>query len=508
MQNNNSKAHLSEVRSSFWDYTALILSKGGVFLLTFVSISLIARILGPENYGRLSLFLMIAQILVIILTSWSSGAAVRFGKEEYVKEEKINKVFWSRILMLIPCFLFGISLVLIFRQQIINYIDLPSWAIWLMIGYFLIYSLSEFLYAIFQATNRLRVLGLIELFECLFLVLGLVSTKIFDGSASFILALVIGLYLASKFLIGSIFLSRLNLKMFFPIEIEKKTIKRMLNFSYPFVFSTIAAYVINWVDIAVIKKYLDLYQVGFYSLAYKLGNSLKLFGLVLDTVFFPMMIGLLSRQRKDLINLYFKRIAPQIILLWGIILFFIFILSQPLIPIFFGESFSNSISPFIILLVGYYINILAFLYTSILMTFELNKQIVIINFLAMLFNVGLDLLWVPLIGINGAAIATSIVFIFGGISYFLLTNKLLGLKEYKQLLITIPFLIFFIVNILFKNTICLISGSVILGILIFGITKYFDLVRQEDKKIFEAIDMPAFLRKGIYKIIDKLSPIL
>jgi len=497
-----------EVKSFFWDYVYLILSKGGVILLTFATTVLITRLLGPENYGSFSLFVMVAQILVILLGSWTSGAAIRFGKEEYVKEEKINKVFWSRMIMLIPSFFLGIFLVVIFRQNILTYISLPSWTIWMMIGYFLIYSLSEFLYGIFQATNKLKSLALIELFESLFLVFGLGLAKIFVGSSFYILAVVISLHILSKFLINFIFLFRLNLRIFFPVELDKGVVKRMLTFSYPFIFSTVAAYVINWVDIIVIKKYLGLFEVGVYSLAYKMGNFLRQFGLVLNTIFFPMMVGLLSRKRKDLINLYFQRITPQIVFLWGIILFFIFILSQPLIPIFFGKSFAGSVSPFLILLIGYYINIFAMLCSSILMTFELVKQVVLVNFLAMLLNLGFDLLLVPKIGIDGAAIATAMVFIFGGISYFFLVNRILGLKERRSLFIPIPFLIFFIFNILFQNTVYLLGSGIILAIIVFLMAKYFDLFRQEDKKIFEAIDMPDFLRKGIYKIIDKLSPVL
>ncbi len=511
MENNSllkGKLCLPEVKSFFWDYLSLILSKSGVILLTFVITALITRLLGPENYGSFSLFIMVAQVLVILLGSWSSGAVIRFGKEEYIKEEKINKVFWSRMIMLIPSFFLGIFLVAIFRQNILTYISLPSWTIWLILGYFLIYSLSEFLYGVFQATNKLKSLALIELFESLFLLLGLGLAKIFVGSNLYILAVVIGLHILSKFLIDVAFLSRFNLKIFFPIELDRKVVRKMLIFSYPYIFSTIAAYVINWVDIIVIKKYLGLFEVGVYSLAYKIGNFLRQFGLVLNTIFFPLMVGLLSRKRKDLINLYFQRIIPQVVFLWGIILFFIFILSQPLIPIFFGESFAGSVSPFIILLIGYYINIFAMLCSSILVTFELIKQVVLVNFLAMLLNLGFDLLLIPKIGINGAAIATAMVFIFGGISYFFLTNRLLGLRERRPLFILIPFLIFFIFNILFQNTVYLLGSGIILAIIVFFMAKRFDLFRQEDKKIFEAIDMPDFLRRGIYKIIDKLSPLL
>ena len=500
--------YFPEVKSSFWDYGALILGKIGVVLLGLVSIALITRILGPEKYGRFSLFLMVAQFLMFALASWSSSAVIRFGKEEYIKENKINKVFWARTVILTFCFIFASLLILISRQPLISYIGIAPWMIWLVIAHFFIYSLSEFLHSIFQATNHLKTLALTEFFEFTVLVAGLILTKIFISSSLFVLAIVIGVYLLSKILVNSIFLFRLDLKIFFPIEIERAVIKRIFFFSYPLIFATIAGYVSSWVDIGVIKKYLDISRVGFYFLAFKIVNFLTYFGAILGTVFLPMMVGFLSRGRKDLIKLYTKRIIPQITFLWGIALFFVFIFSRPLIPVIFGKEFLPSILPFSILIIGSTARIFSHLHGTVLTTFELIKQITIINILMAGLNFGLDLLLVPLIGIEGAAIAKCLAFLFGGISYLFLTNHYLGLKEYKQLLIPLPFIMFFIVNILSPGLIYLIGGTIILVILMFLIAKYLDLVRQEDKKILEAIDMPIFLRKGIYKMIDKLSPVL
>jgi len=508
MNQDNTLNIFKDVKSAFWDYSALILGKIGVALLVFVSLSFLTRILGPENYGKFSLFLMVTQVLIIVLVTWTSASIIRFGKEEYTREGKINEVFWSRTLILIPFFILGVLGVLLFKHQIISYIGMPSWIIWLTIAYFFIYSASEFLYYIFQATNHLKTLALVEFFENLFLVGGLILTKFFISSSVFILAIIIGIYILSKFLINLIFLFRLNLKIFFPIKIEKTVIKRILIFSYPLIFGAIAGYFSKWVDIGVIKKYLEVSQIGFFSLSFKISSLLGYFGFVLNIVLLPMMIGFLSRGRKDLINLYIRRIIPQVIFFWGIVLFFVFIFSQPLILILSGEEFSPSILPFTILIIGSFVSILSYLYGSVLVTFELIKQVTIINILMAGFNFGLDLLLVPQIGIQGAAIAKSFVFSFGGITYLFLANRFLGLKEYKQLLIPLPFVVFFVINILFPGAIFLIGGTVILAISLFLIAKYLNLISQEDKRILGAIDMPIFLRRLIYKAIDKFSPLL
>ena len=164
---NKTQDHLQDVKSSFWDYFSLIFSKGGVLLFGVLVVGLITRLLGPENYGKFSLFFMVSQFLMFGLVSWTSASVIRFGKEEFIKEGRVNKVFWARTLILAVCFIFGISLVLIFRQQIANYIGFPSWIIWFIIAHFFIYSLSEFLFYVFQAIGRLKSLALTEFSEAL-----------------------------------------------------------------------------------------------------------------------------------------------------------------------------------------------------------------------------------------------------------------------------------------------------------------------------------------------------
>jgi len=110
--------HFKDVKSSFWDYAALIFSKAGVVLLALASIPLVTRLLGTESYGKFSVFLMVAQLMIYAFVSWTSGSVVRYGKEEFVKEGKINKVFWARSLILAVCFLIGLFLLFFLKNRI------------------------------------------------------------------------------------------------------------------------------------------------------------------------------------------------------------------------------------------------------------------------------------------------------------------------------------------------------------------------------------------------------
>jgi len=505
---NKTQDHLQDVKSSFWDYFSLIFSKGGVLLFGVLVVGLITRLLGPENYGKFSLFFMVSQFLMFGLISWTSASVIRFGKEEFIKEGRVNKVFWARTLILAVCFIFGISLVLIFRQQIANYIGFPSWIIWFIIAHFFIYSLSEFLFYVFQAIGRLKTLALTEFSEALSLFIILLFVRFFFRLSPFLFAAILVSYFVAKILIDLFFLFQLDLKIFFPIEIDKTVLKRILIFSYPLIFGVVAGYIINWADIFFVKKYLTIADVGYYSLALKFITTLNYTSLVLNVVFLPMLVSFLASNRKDLIVRYVKRIIPQISFLWLIGSFLVFTFSPFLIPLIFGVQFKVSILPVSILLIGYAITVFSVLYSPVLVAFELIKRGVVVNVSMAIFNLLLVIFFIPRFGMAGAAVSKSLAYALGGLCYFFLTNHYLKLKEYKQILLIIPPVIFFIVVLLLPGIYFFLISALLLFITMLLIAKKINLFSPEDKIIFEKIDMPEFVKKWIYKIIDKLSPAL
>lgn len=500
--------YLEDVKSSFWDYAALIFSKAGVVLLGLASVPLVTRLMGTEGFGKFSVFLMVAQLVIYVFVSWTSISVVRYGKEEFVKEGKINKVFWARSLILGVCFAIGLAVLFVFRSWLGRYIGAPSWIVWFLAGYFLIYTLSEFLFYIFQAVGRLKTMALAELAESLVLLAALLFIKFFIGYSLPILATIIGAYLFCKFSADLFFVSRLDLKLFFPVEIDGFTLKRILNFSYPVIFGIMAGYASTWLDLAIVKKYLDFSQVGLYALAFKLANFSQYIGSILNVVLGPIIIGFLALGNQGLIIRYVRRIVPQLMFLWLFIVFFIFILGRPLLPIFFGQSFGGSVLPFSILILGYFMNILVVLYGPIFSAYEMVKRGTILNVLMAAFGLGLAFILIPAFGINGAAWAKVISFSFGGAAFLFSGNRRLKVADFRPFFIFLP-LIFLFATVYFLPG----SAGVILGVLAFlvsgfVIAKIIDLFRPEDKAIFDKIDMPVFARRFLYKVIDFLSPAL
>jgi len=82
-----------DIKKAFYDYASLITSKISSALFLMISAILVTRLLGAAELGRLSLFLLVGKLFIILFITWTSGAILRIGKEEFIKKEKLNLVF-------------------------------------------------------------------------------------------------------------------------------------------------------------------------------------------------------------------------------------------------------------------------------------------------------------------------------------------------------------------------------------------------------------------------------
>ena len=112
------------------------------------------------------------------------------------------------------------------------------------------------------------------------------------------------------------------------------------------------------------------------------------------------------------------------------------VLARPLIKLFYGDLFLPSFTPFLILLPGVF-----YLWTNNILTNYLvgMKRFLVISFIACIasiFNIFLNLIFIPRYGAQGAALASTITYVIIGtltIVAFLRTSKYKLTKFIKEL---------------------------------------------------------------------------
>lgn len=494
---------VSGVKSSFWDYLSLLTGRFAVIPILIASVALATRILGKEGYGILSLFLLVSQIAFLFGINWTTASIIRYGREEFVREEKINEVFWGRNVLLMPCIVVSLITIFLFKDKIINYIGIPEWGLWLLILHILGLTLTDYTYYLQQAIGQLRLFATFQFAERLIILFGLSS--IYIGLFQKDVLSVVAIYTLSSFLVVLLSVSFFNLKIFFPIEFKKEIIKRIFVFSYPIIFGSASAYIINWIDIIVIKKYMIVADVGVYSLAYQGMTMMQQISLATIILTGPMMVSFYTQGREDLIHRFVQRIVPQGTFVWSLFLSVITFLSIYLIPVLFGRNFSGAIYPFSLLMVALGFNLISCFYSPILSTYELIKYLTAVNILIAFVNLGGDFLLVPRIGISGAAIATLFSFAIGSILYLIISNHRLNLKGWKQILWVFPVIITVPCFIFVENIWLRFLGLIFIIVVSIKLARYFGIFSKEDLMMFDRIDMPAFVRSAIGRTYSFLA---
>jgi O-antigen/teichoic acid export membrane protein len=492
------------IESSFWDYSSLVSSKLISLPVQLIILSFATRILGTDGYGRLALFFLVCQIVLQFGINWTSASVIRYGREEYIKEHRINKVFWGRHVILVPCLMIFVAGIITYQDSILKYIGLPQMVIWFLLLYIIGATLLNYVQFIQQAIGQLKLYALSTISEKLISAIGLITILIFVPSQDPFFA-VVGVLSLSCFCVALIFGGFIKRENFYPIVFDKEVIRKMFFFSYPLILGSASAYVVNWIDVIVIEKYLNISDVGLYTLSYQGMQVLQGISMSLITLLGPIMVTFLTDNREDLIVRFVKRIIPQGVFFWCVFLSLIICIAPFLIPRIFGEGFSGSVSPFLLLMIGLGFNSLACYYSPILTAYELIKRLMLVNILLAVINLGGDFLLVPVLGINGAAIATSLSFGIAAILYMAISNRHLNLSEWRHIFSIMPIPLCLLVSFFFDRLWQRSLGFIIIVICAVGLAKISTMFKKEDLEMFSRINMPECVRGVIVKTYSYLS---
>jgi stage V sporulation protein B len=488
-----------EVKSSFKDYSWLFFGNAVLLLLSVAYMSLLTRILGPDGYGILSLFLLVVQGIFTFFVNWTSAAVIRYGREEFIHDGKISKVFWGRGLITAACLLLACLLIFLWRQRIAAYIGIPLNRLWLLVASVVALTLLSFVQYVFQAVRMIRhytiSLGLEKLIQVL--ALSCVIAGLWSKNVIFIIAL---LALTSSLTLLWCLLN-LDRKLFLPVALDLTVVKKILRFSYPIILGSVSAYAVNWIDIIVIRKYMTLADVGIYAVAYRGMSLIQQIGMLTNVVLGPLLVSFVVTKRDDLIGRYVQRLIPQAMVAWTGLLIVCLFAGQIMVPLLFGDKFVACLPPYFILLCGLAFSGLAIFYGPVFTAYEWIKQSMLINVAMALVNLIADFILVPVLGLKGAAIATMLSMLVSTMLFLILIAKYLKSRQFIPFFITLPLLLAvggeLIKPLWWYGLIACLGG---LGML-YVMARILSLFAPEDLGIIEKIDMPAWLKEFLAKHI-------
>ena len=208
-------------------------------------------------------------------------------------------------------------------------------------------------------------------------------------------------------IVSSIQVLMLFSKMKAESETLKFTYKEILKTSYPMALSTLTFFLMQSTDVILLGKFDVFENVAFYSTAIKISMLTSIALMSVNVITAPKISEEYSRGNHAALAEILKKSSRLIFMLSVPFLLFLILFSKFLLSLF-GEEYQAAQIPLLVLLIGQFFNSLTGP-TGTYMNMT-GKQKILHRFLmgAFLVNFILNYTLIPLYGMTGSAIATSI----------------------------------------------------------------------------------------------------
>jgi len=236
-------------------------------------------------------------------------------------------------------------------------------------------------------------------------------------------------YLVSAFLVCILSIFILEKRVF---PIFDRTIKsaphlrELANYSFPVMFAAIMVFLIVWTDTLMLGYFRTASEVGIYNAAHSTAALIFILPAGIISLFLPIVMGFYSRKKYNQIKKFHKTVSRWIFFFNFPVFLVMAIFPSQIIRIIFGKEYAAAALPLVILVAGYILYSLTYTSTNILSMAKKTKLILIITIILAGSNILLNFLLIPPYGVNGAAVATSVSYIFGSLFYLFFGRKLIG----------------------------------------------------------------------------------
>tara|TARA_R110002060_G_scaffold41610_5_gene53159 strand:- start:10 stop:1308 length:1299 start_codon:yes stop_codon:yes gene_type:complete len=386
----------------------------------FILLPIYTRIITKAEYGLFDYLTTVGALLGVVVTLEITQAIFRFIPEykDTPKKQIIlaSTGFWFSLgmylLLCVACFTFAKQLALILLDDVM-YFDLIQITCILFLSNAILYNFASLMRANLQSKQVV----IVSTFNAIFVA---------SCSLLFVVYFKLGLYgLISGQLIGillSILVAYTRVKTWIKFVFCFESLKQMLSFSAPLIFSSIGVVLSMFVDRVMLKEFLGAEQLASYAVAIKIASIVTLLMVGFQSALTPLIYANYqksetSQKISKLFHFYLSASLVSLLLLGGN--------AHWLVTIIAGVQYTeaaNYVAPLVC----------AALFSSMYLFFpglSIAKKttiIALVNILVGVLNVGLNYFFIPKFGALGAAFST----LFSVFLAFIL-NAIVAQRFYK-----------------------------------------------------------------------------
>lgn len=491
-------------KSSLIFLIGIVISK----VLGYLFRIIVARNYGPEVYGLYFLaFTLVVWVSTIASLGLSDGL-VRFISKFRAREEvdKIRKLIRnSTAVMLSLGVISAIILFLLSDFLAINIFHNEKLSLYIKIFSISIPFglLSNIILACLRAFEKPLAYSItFNIVQNLTMVLVLVFL-IFIGFNGESTAISFVASMCAMVISGSFFV-RIYLKKYIqkPNPKTQVNLKSLYSYSLPLMFVGIIGSFLFLIDGIFIGYFLGIEWVGFYNAAVPIAALLTIAGAIFMEIFIPLINKAYELKNLNLIKELSKQVSKWIFFINVPAITLMILFPGVLINLLFGEEFLVAEKALQILSVGIFFQALSMVPSNLISMTGRSKRILVNTLFIGVFNCILNFLLIPKLGINGAAIGSSVSYAIFALALFIQAKGSVGIipLRRKMFLIIISSMIaatvvFFVKGFVGSGIPSLISMAILfilICIIMFKITGSFD---KEDKRIIGLIIRKMRFRK-------------
>ena len=458
----------------------------GIVIAPFLPVILV-RTLTKAEYGVYSLFYSFVQLFITILElAFSQYVLTKLPGEH---QEKRVSTFFS--LLLANSLFFTLFALIAFIPSVqhaflgVNRLEGYSMIFLLSIGLIFFGILFRLFHSYYFSRKEASIAALIEFAKNNLWIIAIAVFFLLTSSLSLqgLFLIYIATHAALFLALLIIFLKDSGLKS---ARMDWGIVSEALRFSLPLVPAIIAGWVIAVSDRYLINYFAGPEAVANYALPYSVLGVITTLGATTALVLYPYFIDEHKQGKGDRLLMLSIKYGMVLVLpaIAGL-----FVLREEIITLISGPSYlaSAGLIPYLFLFPLF--SVLAFVIYQHQLSRHKTKRIGVVYVLGAVFNIILNILLIPRIGIRGAAISTVLSYIFLGLGLYLISKERIrldfsGIRLGRILLATLTMVAALLFLKSFGLKTYLVKGAVILaGVIIYAgclfLLKAFDKSERE-----------------------------
>ena len=195
------------------------------------------------------------------------------------------------------------------------------------------------------------------------------------------------------------------------LSFSPKLAKELFLFSLPLMLTGILDYVMGWTDSLMLGHYFNPDIVGLYNGAAPIARLLPLFLNSMGFLYMPIATAFYTKGNLSGVDRLYKTTVRWVFILTFPVFLFVFVFPESTINLFFGPKYVEAATALRILATGFMFHVAMGLNGMSLIAVGEPSANLTGNLLASIANVVLNVVLIPVYGIEGAAVATSTSYI-------------------------------------------------------------------------------------------------